>query len=225
VGSIPTFGEFLLRRKTLPSLFAFIFYDPACHMCFEAEVEKVGSHLLGQENPNQDLAKYDGIATICCRRCEYPTLHLRQDFLLLLPYVRKTQFAFAVRTHRGTHCCNVFLSNMKLSEESWVIRNDLGAFLKKLVDTDQRWIRLDSSSNNSFLPYLDKDEVDCPIYSFCDLLGISAKKANDYLRATNLMEPQCRFGTLGPVLNHWESLKSEYGLEIEVEQATSVLKR
>jgi hypothetical protein len=108
---------------------------------------------------------------------------------------------------------------MKLSEESWVIRNDLGTFLKKVVDTtDHRWIRLDSSSNNSFLPYPANDELDCPIDAFCDLLGISAKKANDFLRAANLMEPHFRFGTLGSPVN------SAYGLEIEVEQATSVLK-
>jgi hypothetical protein len=63
-------------------------------MCFEAEVEKVGAHVLGQENANQNLPKHDGIASICCRRCEYPALHL--------PYVTKTQFAYAIRTHIGT---------------------------------------------------------------------------------------------------------------------------
>jgi hypothetical protein len=95
---------------------------------------------------------------------------------------------------------------MKLSQQSWVIRNDLGEFLQELAFVDRRWIRLDSCSNNTCLHNGDIEEVASPLESFCDLLGVSAKKANDYLRAANLMKPNNRFKTLGPDINNWESL-------------------
>jgi hypothetical protein len=50
---------------------------------------------------------------------------------------------------------------MKLSEESY-----LGEFLQELVYIDRRWIRLESCSNNAFLPHGAKEEVDCPIGTF-----------------------------------------------------------
>ncbi len=56
--------------------------------------------------------------------------------------------------------------------------------------------------------------------SFCDLLGVSAKKANDYLRAANLMKPHNQHKTLCPVINNWKSLIGEYGLDMEVESAS-----
>jgi hypothetical protein len=40
----------------------------------------------------------------------------------------------------------------KMSEQSWVIRNDLGEFIRSLLYIDRRWVRLDSCSNNTVLP-------------------------------------------------------------------------
>jgi hypothetical protein len=110
---------------------------------------------------------------------------------------------------------------MNLSQESWAVRNSLGEFLQELMYVDRRWIRLDSCANNAFVPQRGADQVDCPLHSFCDLLGISAKRANDYLRAANLMEPhKVHKTTLSPNRKHWDSLKSEFSLDIELEQAS-----
>jgi hypothetical protein len=65
-------------------------------------------------------------------------------------------------------------------------------------------------------------EVDCPLESFCDLLGISAKKANEYLCAAKLMEPHNRYKTLCPIKASWDSLQSEFALDIELAQVTDI---
>jgi hypothetical protein len=61
----------------------------------------------------------------------------------------------------------------KMSEQSWVIRNDLGEFIRSLLYIDRRWVRLDSCSNNTVLPDGAKEGINCPIEAFCDLLGHS----------------------------------------------------
>jgi hypothetical protein len=115
------------------------------------------------------------------------------------------------------------LSGMTLSKESWAIRHALGEFLQKLAFVDQRWIRIDSCSNKTFkrdVPGGETVEVDCPLESFCDLLGISAKKANEYLCAANLMKPHNRHNTLGLNREGWDALKNEFCLDIDLALAT-----
>jgi hypothetical protein len=50
---------------------------------------------------------------------------------------------------------------MKLSKmsEQWVVRNDLGEFLRSLLYIDRRWVRLDSCSNNTVLPNGAKEGI------------------------------------------------------------------
>jgi plasmid maintenance system antidote protein VapI len=109
---------------------------------------------------------------------------------------------------------------MKLSEQASVIRSDLGEFLRELAFIDRRWIRVNSCSNNTFLPHEATEKVDCPIDAFCDLLGVSAKKANEYLCAAKLLETHKLNKTLGPSRDSWEALISEFGLEMELEKST-----
>jgi hypothetical protein len=114
---------------------------------------------------------------------------------------------------------------MGLSKESWAIRRGLGEFLKELAFVDRRWIRIDSCSNNTFnKPDTggETKEVDCPLESFCDLLGISANKANEYLCAAKLMESHKRHKTLCPNKRNWDDLKSEFGLDIELGQTSDI---
>jgi hypothetical protein len=62
--------------------------------------------------------------------------------------------------------------------------------------------------------------VDCPLESFCDLLGISANKANEYLCEAKLLELHKVHKTIGINKRGWDTLKSEFGLEIEREHIT-----
>jgi hypothetical protein len=54
------------------------------------------------------------------------------------------------------------MSDMKIERiiVPWVIRG--GSVSERTLDTDQRWIRLDSCSNNTFLPCMAKHKVDFP---------------------------------------------------------------
>jgi hypothetical protein len=117
---------------------------------------------------------------------------------------------------------------MNLSEEAQSIRRGIGEFLQELAFVDRRWIRIDSCSNNTF----DKPgsagsaggtkEVDCPLESFCDLLGISANKANEYLCEAKLLETHNVHKTIGINKRGWDTLKSEFGLEIEREHIRDI---
>jgi hypothetical protein len=110
---------------------------------------------------------------------------------------------------------------MILSEESRAIRHSLGVFLQELACfVDRRWIRIDSCSNDTFLPKGKTEEVDCPLESFCDLLGVSAKKANEYLCAAKLLKRCNRYDTVSRNRLGWESLKADYGLDVEFEEAS-----
>jgi hypothetical protein len=119
---------------------------------------------------------------------------------------------------------------MILSEESLSIRAALGVFLQEIAFVDRRWIRIDSCSNRTFHKPAkpgggtngETKEVDCPLESFSDLLGINAEKANEYLYAANLMELNNRHKTLGPNIEGWEALKSEFVLEIETVKAGNI---
>jgi hypothetical protein len=79
---------------------------------------------------------------------------------------------------------------MKVSEESSVVRNDLGELLRELSFIDRRWIRVDSCSNNTFLPHEDEEEVDYFVGAFCDILGVSGKKANGYYLSAFKLPPE-----------------------------------
>ena len=57
---------------------------------------------------------------------------------------------------------------------------------------------------------------DCPLESFRDRMGVNAKKSTDYLHAAKLIKAHRRYKTIGPVLQNWDSLISEYSLDIEV---------
>jgi hypothetical protein len=96
----------------------------------------------------------------------------------------------------------------------------LGEFLRSLLFIDRRWVRLDSCSNNTVLPDGAKEGINSPIEAFCDLLGVSARKANDYLHAANLMKKHNVHKTFGPNAEGWRELISEYGLEAELVQTT-----
>jgi hypothetical protein len=112
-----------------------------------------------------------------------------------------------------------------LSEESLVIRQGLGEFLQELAFVDRRWIRIDSCANKTFKKPItggETKEVDCPLESFSDLLGISANKAHEYLCAAKLMVQNNYHKTFGPNKNGWDALKSEHGLDIEIERASDV---
>jgi hypothetical protein len=107
------------------------------------------------------------------------------------------------------------------SEESQAIRRGVGEFLQELSFVDRRWIRIDSCSNNTFnKPTIagKTKEVDCPLESFSDLLGITAEKANEFLCAAKLMERHKVKKTLGTNKYGWEALIREFCLEMEVEQ-------
>ena len=96
---------------------------------------------------------------------------------------------------------------MIFSEESLAIRRGLGEFLQELAFVDRRWIRIDSLSNNTFNKSAaggETKEVDCPLESFRDLMGVSAKKSNDYLHAAKLIKAHRRHKTIGPVLENWD---------------------
>jgi hypothetical protein len=114
---------------------------------------------------------------------------------------------------------------MTLSEESEAVRRGLGEFLQELAFVDRRWIRIDSCSNNTFnKPDIggETKEVDCPLESFCNLLGISANKANEYLCAAKLLEPHKVHKTMCPNKRNWEALKSEFRLDIELEEESDI---
>jgi hypothetical protein len=114
------------------------------------------------------------------------------------------------------------LNQQSLNQQSRVIRNHLGEFLKELAFVDRRWIRLDSCFNDVFVPKGKTEEVDCPLESLCDLLGVSAEKANDYLCAAKLMTLHNKYKTMGIVTKNWESLICEFGLDIEFEAVTDI---
>lgn len=61
-----------------------------------------------------------------------------------------------------------------------------------------------------------------PFESVCDLLCISASKANEYLCAAKLMERNNNYKTMGPNKSGWGTLKSEYGPAIELEPASDI---
>ena len=112
-----------------------------------------------------------------------------------------------------------------MSEEAQSIRRGLGEFLHEIAFVDRRWIRIDSCSNNTF----DKpvtaggtEEADCPLESFCDLLGISANKANEYLYEAKLLETHKVHKTIGINKKGWDTLESEFGLEIEIEHVRDI---
>ena len=110
---------------------------------------------------------------------------------------------------------------MFFSQESSEIRTGLGEFLQQLVYVDRRWIRIDSCNNNTIIPQGGTEEINCPIRAFSDVLGISAKRANDYLRAAKLLEPHpVHKDSMGLNRKGWEDLIREYCLDIEVEQAS-----
>jgi hypothetical protein len=112
---------------------------------------------------------------------------------------------------------------MKLSEESWAIRHGLGVFLQELACfVDRRWIRIDSCANDAFVPKGETEEVNCPLESFCDLLGVSVKKANEYLCAVKLLQLHNKHKTMGCNSKGWESLKAEYGLDIEIDAVADI---
>jgi hypothetical protein len=79
------------------------------------------------------------------------------------------------------------------SQAPWVIRNCLGEFFQQLAFVDRHWIRVNSCANNWFLPKGKQEPIKCPIDPFCDLLGVSAKRANDYLCAIKLLTPNKRY--------------------------------
>jgi hypothetical protein len=109
------------------------------------------------------------------------------------------------------------------SEESQAIRRCLGEFLQELSFVDRRWIRIDSCSNNTFNKPTTagkSKEVDCPLEPFSDLLGITAEKANEFLCAAKLMVRHKVSKVLGPNINGWDAIISEFGLEIELVQIT-----
>ncbi len=92
---------------------------------------------------------------------------------------------------------------MVLSKESEAIREGLGAFLNELAFVNRRWIRIDDCSNNNFKKPDTTGkivDVDCPLESFSVLLGVSAKKTNEYLCAAKLMMTNNKYQTLGPNL-------------------------
>jgi hypothetical protein len=114
---------------------------------------------------------------------------------------------------------------MNLSEEAQSIRRGLGEFLQELSFVDRRWIRIDSCSNNTFnrpTTAGKTKEVDCPLESFSDLLGITAEKANEFLLAAKLMERHKVHKTIGINKRGWDTLKSEFGLEIEWERISDI---
>jgi hypothetical protein len=113
------------------------------------------------------------------------------------------------------------LNQQSLNQQSWVLRNHLGEFLKELASVDRRWIRIDSCSNDACFPNGGTEEFAFPLESFCDLLGVSAEKANDYLCAAKLMKSHCLHKTMGPVKNNWESLITEFGLDMQMIRATN----
>jgi hypothetical protein len=114
---------------------------------------------------------------------------------------------------------------MNLSEESRNIRDALGEFLNELAFVGRRWIRIDSCSNNTFQKPVaggETKEFECPLESLSDLLGISANKANEYLCAAKLLVPHNKYPkTMGINKNGWDALKSEYHLDIDLEQTSS----
>jgi hypothetical protein len=111
---------------------------------------------------------------------------------------------------------------MSLIEESWDVRHGIATFLQQLAFVDRRWVRIDSCANNTFLPQGSTEEVDCPLECFSDLLGVSRRKANDFLCAAKLLVPHRRFKqSLGPNKGVWDSLISEYQLDIELEPSTN----
>jgi hypothetical protein len=61
-----------------------------------------------------------------------------------------------------------------------------------------------------------------PLNHILDLLGISANKAHKYLCAAKLMVQSNYHKTMGPNKTGWDALKSEHGLDIEIEQASEV---
>jgi hypothetical protein len=122
-------------------------------------------------------------------------------------------------------CWHKTLDGMNLSEEAQSIRRGIGEFLQELASVDRRWIRIDSRSNNTFdQPTTDgkTNEVDCPVESFSDLLGISANKANEFLCEAKLIEKHNRHKTMCINKGRWEALISEFCLEIEREEISDI---
>jgi hypothetical protein len=114
---------------------------------------------------------------------------------------------------------------MILSEESKAVRRGLAEFIQEIACVDRRWIRIDSCSNNTFNKRDtagETKEVDCPLESFCDLLGMSANKANEYLCAAKRMEPNRVTKDLCPIKARWEDLKSEFALDIELTTVSDI---
>jgi hypothetical protein len=106
---------------------------------------------------------------------------------------------------------------MDESHAPWVIRNFLGEFLQQLAFVDRRWIHVDSCTNNCFIPKGKIEEIKCPIDSFCDILGVSAKWANDYLCAIKLLTPHnVNKNMLCINQKVWNRLKSEFCLDVEL---------
>ena len=112
---------------------------------------------------------------------------------------------------------------MSLCEESRLtIWNAIGEFLADIAFIDQRWIRLDSCSNNTFTPKGGTQEIPYPIPSIADLLGVDPTTANEYLVAAGLLVPhRVHKASLSTNINAWGDLKSMYQLNIEVEQGHS----
>jgi hypothetical protein len=75
------------------------------------------ARICGARNCRPESLKHVGLSeTICCRRYEHPALHL--------PHFARPYFAYAIQTHRRTHCSNMAWRNMKLSQQSQTFRYD-----------------------------------------------------------------------------------------------------
>jgi hypothetical protein len=117
---------------------------------------------------------------------------------------------------------------MFFSEESKAIRRALGEFLQRIAFINRRWIQIDSCSITTVKRPFTKEvgvkikDVNCPLESFCDLLGISANKANEYLCAAKLMVLHNRHKTMCPHKQGWEDLKSEFALDVEFEYVADI---
>lgn len=110
---------------------------------------------------------------------------------------------------------------MSLSEETWTIRHALAQSLHETSFVEQRWLRINSVTNQTF--NRNGTEVKNPVEGFCVLLNVTPEKANEHLHAAKLLVPhKTKRNKLSVNRRDWDALKAMCNLDIELEAAKDV---